>query len=63
MADTARRVLCRTCHKEVSIHDAHPYHIGKVTSYECYECYKQGQREAHYHIITSVQRLRKEKEQ
>lgn len=50
MADTTRRVLCRTCGKEVSVYDAKQYPIGRRTLYECIKCAEQGDKEVYYYI-------------
>ena len=63
MADTARRVLCRTCGMEVSIYDAKPYFIGRTTQYECIKCSRKGNSEAQHHVATVLHKFRKEKEQ
>lgn len=62
MADTTRRVLCKTCKKKVSIYDAHAYHLGKSTTYECYECQMKGANWADGFHISVCQRMRKERE-
>lgn len=63
MADTARRVLCRTCGAEVSIYDAKPYFTGRRTQYECRECAKRGNMIAQNHAVTTIYKFRKEIEQ
>jgi hypothetical protein len=57
MADTARRVLCRTCGKEVSVYDAEAYNVGRKIQYECFECYMSGSRKAqdfHARIVEKI---------
>ena len=61
MADTARRVFCRTCGKEVSIHDAKAYNTGRKTQYECYECHIRGTAKARDFQISVVEKFNKEK--
>lgn len=42
MADTARRILCKTCGQEVDVTDADSYFIGKKKIYECRRCKLKG---------------------
>ena len=63
MADTTRRVLCRTCKQEISIYDAKPYFTGKRTQYECIKCAKKGNEEAQHHVAVVVHKFKKEKKQ
>ena len=64
MADTTRRVFCKTCQKEVSIYDAHAYNLGRSTTYECMECYLKSATKAdgfHISVCQRMKRMRKEK--
>lgn len=61
MADTARRVRCRTCGKEVNVYDAKEYNLGRI-QYECLECYKRGCKDVTVHILRVAVKYRKEKE-
>ena len=61
MADTARRVFCRTCGKEISVFDAKEYRTGRSVQYECIKCAKQGQRETYYHVRMVIRRREKMK--
>lgn len=61
MADTTRRIFCRTCGKEISIHEAKAYNLGRRTVYECFECQKKGMTEAEQFHIGVCIKTRKEK--
>ena len=61
MADTARRIFCSTCGKEINIHYANSYWTGRSTIYECQECYEKGQNYAKGHMAKIGARYRKEK--
>ena len=60
MGNTTRRVLCRTCGREVSIYDAKAYNLGRRKVYECHECQKQGGSEAEWFHIHMCQKIIKE---
>lgn len=60
MANTAGRVLCRTCGKEVSIYDAKEYNLGRRKVYECYECRKEGTTQADGFHVQMCQKMIKE---
>ena len=62
MADTARRILCRTCKQEISIYDAKLYFTGRGIQYECFKCVKKGNEEAQHHVSTVVHKFRRENE-
>ena len=60
MADTAGRIFCKTCGKEITEQTAKRYNIGRKIQYQCYECYKTGESEANSHIAITVNKFRKE---
>ena len=61
MADSTRRVLCKTCGKEVDISDAKAYHMGRMTVYECFKCQRKGSNEADNFCMERKLKIRKEK--
>lgn len=63
MADTTRRVFCKTCKKEIDIQEAYPYNTGRRITYECRECRRTGVSKADGFHVDVCMKMRKEREE